>query len=221
MNRNNSNGYRGMGMEGIIASWYAKNTEKDIEEYRKLGKKVSAQVEKGAKILEIAPGPGFLAIELAKLGDFVITGLDISPSFVAIAKQKARDAGVEIDFRQGDAADMPFADERFDFIVCRAAFKNFSEPVKALREMYRVLIPGGHALIEDLRRNASKEAVDHYVDSMGLTWINAWMTKMTFRHMLIKRAYIKDEIESYVSQLNFSAFEIQENPLGLDIFLTR
>ncbi len=50
---------------------------------------------------------------------------------------------------------MPFESETFDFLLCRAAFKNFTEPLQALREMCRVLKPGGRALIIDLRRDTS------------------------------------------------------------------
>src|SRR5579864_9095031 len=62
----------------------------------------------GARVLEVAPGPGFFAIELAKLGKYTITGLDISRTFVEIATKNARQAGVTVDFQQGNAAAMPF-----------------------------------------------------------------------------------------------------------------
>jgi hypothetical protein len=143
MTKSKPKSYRGIGMEGFIAFWYAISTEKDLEEYKKLAERVVVHIEQGNSILEVAPGPGYLAIELAKLEDFDITGLDISVSFVEIAQKKATDAGVEVAFRQGDVAAIPFREGSFDFIVCRAAFKNFSEPVKALREMYRVMKPGG------------------------------------------------------------------------------
>lgn len=54
-------------------------------------------------MLEVAPGPGFLAIELAKLGSYHIVGLDVSKSFVRIATENATKAGVEVTFREGDA----------------------------------------------------------------------------------------------------------------------
>src|SRR5690349_18739181 len=122
-------GEKGMGMEGPVATWYAKNTLKNIEDFKKDARKIAAVVAEGSAILEVAPGPGYLAIELAKLGRYKITGLDISTSFVEIAQANAKAAGVPVDFRQGNAAQMPFADASFDFIVCRAAFKNFAEPV--------------------------------------------------------------------------------------------
>jgi hypothetical protein len=77
------------------------------------------------------------------------------------------------------------------------------------------------ALIEDLRRDVSKEAIDNYVSNMGLTWINALITKITFRHMLIRRAYVKDEIEEFLTQTDFSEYEIEEHPMGLEIRLTK
>ena len=113
------------------------------------------QLPRGSVVLEVAPGPGYFCIELAKLGDYSITGLDISHTFVEIASKKAAEAGVHVDFRQGNASSMPFADNTFDFLLCRAAFKNFGQPVRALQEMCRVLKPGGRGLIIDLRKDAS------------------------------------------------------------------
>jgi len=55
---------------------------------------------------------------------------------------------------------MPFESGRFAFVACRAAFKNFSEPVRALEEIHRVLKPGGRGWIGDLRRDASLESVN-------------------------------------------------------------
>jgi ubiquinone/menaquinone biosynthesis C-methylase UbiE len=84
-------------------------------------------------------------IELAKLGNYKIAGLDISKTFVEIAQKKAKEAGVNIEFSLGDGAHMPYDDETFNFIICRAAFKNFKEPIGVLNEMYRVLKENGKA----------------------------------------------------------------------------
>src|ERR1700722_19856862 len=138
-------GYRGVGMEGPIAAWYAKNTAKDLSRFTTVARAVATRVPPGGRVLEIAPGPGFCAIAIAKSGRYSVTGLDISESFVRIARENAGAAGVAVDFRHGNASAMPFPDASFDFIVCSAAFKNFSDPVGALNEIYRVLAPGGHA----------------------------------------------------------------------------
>jgi ubiquinone/menaquinone biosynthesis C-methylase UbiE len=215
-------GYKGLGMDGPIASWYAKSTRKNIDSYKKDAKMVAASVSEGAAILELAPGPGYLSIELAKLGHYKITGLDISKKFVEIARSNAKEAGVEIDFRQGNASQMPFDDESFDFIVCRAAFKNFAQPVTALDEMNRVLKAGKKAVILDLRKDISKETVDKHVDEeLGLTGFNALLTKWIFRSMLIKRAYTKEEFMELVSKSRFKTCKILENTVGLEVWLEK
>src|SRR5262249_46023775 len=106
--RTQSKPYRGMGMEGIIATWYAKTTRRDYDEFRRCAQGMAGRLPAGSRVLEIAPGPGYLAIELRKLGDYRITGVDISKTFVRIATQNARAAGVDVEFRLGDAQALPF-----------------------------------------------------------------------------------------------------------------
>src|SRR5204863_8114383 len=113
------------------------------------------------------------------LGTYQVFGLYISASFVQIQRAKAKQAGVTVEFHQGDAAHMPFGAATFDFIICRAAFKNFSEPAQAIREMHRVLKLGGTALIIDLRGDASPEDIRTAVGNMGLGAINRLLTQAT------------------------------------------
>ncbi|HWF37535.1 MAG TPA: class I SAM-dependent methyltransferase [Candidatus Acidoferrales bacterium] len=180
--------YKGMGMEGTIARWYAKTTRKDLGEFKALARRMAGGLPPDAQVLEVAPGPGYFAIELAKLGKHHITGLDISKTFVEIARKNAQKEGVQVDFQQGNASQIPFGDKTFDLIVCRAAFKNFSEPVEALKEMRRVLKPGGKAVIIDLGRDTPKEAIDSYIDGLDVNLFNKVFMKWTFRSMLLKRA---------------------------------
>lgn len=214
-------GYKGLGMEGVIARWYAKITAKDRDEFRKLAGRLAEQLPSGGSVLEVAPGPGYLAVELAKLGPYRIVGLDISHTFVRLAAENAAKAGVAVTFRQGDAAHMPFAADEFDQLVCRAAFKNFTEPVRALNEMYRVLKPGGQALIIDLRPDASPADIAAYVKDKQVGWLNGLFMKLTFKHMLLKRAYSQDQFRQMVSQTPFQGCTIREEALGLEVSLTK
>jgi ubiquinone/menaquinone biosynthesis C-methylase UbiE len=214
-------GYKGMGMEGRMAFWYAKNTAKDMGEFRSLATRLARNLPPDSRVLEIAPGPGYLAIELAKRGRYALTGLDVSNTFVGIAARNAARASVAIDFRQGNAAAMPLADDRFDFIVCRAAFKNFSQPLEAMNEMYRVLKPGGSALIIDLRKNASIDDIDSYIKSVGLDWMNSLIYKLTFRYLLIPRAYSRESFMAMASSSSFGQAEILESGIGLEITLRK
>ena len=213
--------YKGWGMNGAVAKWYAALTRKSMEDFRALARQTADQLPPPASVLEIAPGPGYFAIELAKLGGYEVTGLDISDTFVSIARQNAEKAGVLVNFRRGDAANMPLRDGAFDFLFCRAAFKNFTQPVRALEEMYRVLKPGGRALIIDLRRDVSKESINQAVDDMHVGAVNGLITKLTFRFMLLKRAYTRQQIEELIAQTKFRGADVRESALGMDITLSK
>lgn len=216
-----SKAYKGLPMEGLIASWYAKTTFKDLNRHKLMAKQLVEKIPANGSVLEIAPGPGYFCIELAKLGHFQITGLDISKSFVAIARRNAADAGLPIDFREGNASAMPFPNNTFDFIFCQAAFKNFSEPVEAIAEMYRVLKPNGVAVIADMSRDASAADIEKEVNGMGLDPINRFLVKWTFDHMLLRSAYSLGEMKSMVTRTPFSTCKIEMQGVGFHVWLQK
>jgi ubiquinone/menaquinone biosynthesis C-methylase UbiE len=214
-------GYRGLAMEGTIARWYAKNSGRDRRRFHDVAQKVTRRVASGGRVLEVAPGPGFCAIEIARSGLYQVTGLDISETFVRIAKDNARQAGVAIDFRHGNASEMPFPDASFDFVVCTAAFKNFSDPLGALNEIHRVLAPGGHASIIDLRKDASRDDIESEVRDMHLSAINALATRWTFRFVLLKRAYSRAALDKIVMASHFESCEIVPDGIGFELRLLK
>ncbi|HEX5234949.1 MAG TPA: methyltransferase domain-containing protein [Silvibacterium sp.] len=210
-----------MTMEGSVARWYEKTTRKDMREYTRLARRIDAMLPAGSSVLEVAPGPGFLSIELARDGRHRVTGLDISHTFVELARNNAAAEGVDADFQQGNASAMPFADNSFDFIVCRAAFKNFSEPVKAIQEMQRVLRPGAQGVIGDLRRDSSMREITNYVDSMETNVFNGLIVKATFWFMLLPRAYSADQFRQMLAQVPFAITRIDEVPVGLEAWFQK
>jgi len=214
-------GYLGLGMEGRIATWYARNTARDMPEFAALAQRVTATLTAGSQILEVAPGPGYLAIELGKHGVFQLTGLDISHTFVEIAQRNASQAQVDIDFRQGNASAMPFAENFFDLILCRAAFKNFSQPLAAINEMHRVLKPGGRALIIDLRSDASVDDIDAYIKRSRVSWANSLIYKATFRYLLLPRAYSRQEFLELASSSAFGSADIEADEIGFEVTLEK
>src|SRR5262245_4533937 len=212
--------YKGIGMEGAIATWYTKNTGRDLGRFKEAAQLVAARARPGSEVLEVAPGPGYFAIEMAKRG-YRMTTLDVSESFVRIARQNAVAAGVVVDVRHGNASAMPFAEATFDYIVCMAAFKNFSDPVGALSEMHRVLRPGGEACILDLRKDATRQAIDDEVRRMRLSAWEGLMTRWIFRFFLLKRAYIREQLEHMARQSRFGRSEIVANGIGFELRLAK
>ena len=63
---------------GWTARWYSRLTLRDLDEFRKLAERIANQLPEGSDVLEVAPGPGYWAIELARLGNYRIKGLDLS-----------------------------------------------------------------------------------------------------------------------------------------------
>lgn len=218
---NNTKAYKGLPMEGVIASWYAKTTLKDLKRHKGMAQQMSGKIPMNGSVLEIAPGPGYFCIELAKLGNYQITGLDISKSFVEIARRNAANVGLKIDFREGNASAMPFQDNTFDFTFCQAAFKNFSEPVRAIAEMHRVLRPGGISVISDLRRDASAAEIEREIKGMGIGPLNRFLVRWTFRNMLLKSAYTVDEMRAMVAETHFGHCKITVDGLGFYVWLEK
>jgi ubiquinone/menaquinone biosynthesis C-methylase UbiE len=116
---------------------------------------------------------------------------------------------------------MPFAENSFDLLVCRAAFKNFSEPDRALREMRRVLRRGGTGVIIDLRRDVPMTEIKRYVDRLGLSAWNRWVTVLTFRFMLLKRAYTKQELEKMLEVIGFGKSEVRMTEIGMEAWFEK
>jgi len=216
-----SKGYKGIGMEGTLARWYDKTTRKDAQRFREFAARLKEVLPAGGDYLEVAPGPGFLAIEMARDRRFHVTGLDISATFVEIARKNAAETGVPAEFRRGNASEMPFAANSFDLLACTAAFKNFSAPQKAIQEMHRVLRPGGRGVIVDLRRDVPMAEIKRYFSNLDLSPINRWFTVNSFRFMLIKRAYTKQEMEQMLAPVGFQSFEVRTNDIGMEAWFTK
>src|SRR5260370_19319894 len=112
--------YRGISMEGSLATWYAKITRKDLGEIGRLAEELAKDLPRAARVLEVAPGPGCLSVALAKLGPSQITGLDITQSFVQMAWEDAKKESVNVDCVHGSASDITL-EEGFFVLVLRSA----------------------------------------------------------------------------------------------------
>jgi SAM-dependent methyltransferase len=102
----------------------------------------AAGVTRGHHVLDVCTGHGVLAAAAAERGA-VVAGLDFAEEVVAVARRNV--PGVE--FRQGDAQDLPYLDGAFDGVVCGYGLIHVSDPGRALAEMCRVLRPGGRLAV--------------------------------------------------------------------------
>jgi ubiquinone/menaquinone biosynthesis C-methylase UbiE len=101
------------------------------------------------RVLEVAVGTGRnLPFYRA---DVSVTGIELSPAMLSIARQRATDLEVDIDvdLRIGDAQALPFGDQAFDTVICALSLCTIPDPATAIGEMRRVLVPGGRLLLLD------------------------------------------------------------------------
>ncbi len=104
--------------------------------------------------LEVAIGTGLNVAHYPE--EVKLTGLDLSPEMLAIARERTSGLTREVDLRQGDAHRLPFEDNTFDTVVCTYSLCNIPDARLAVTEMKRVLRPGGKLILVDHIRSAVK-----------------------------------------------------------------
>ena len=116
--------------------------------WRKIAIKQSG-ADIGHRVLDCATGTGDLAIAFKqKVGkEGYVLGTDFCAPMIAPAPEKAKSRGLEIDFEVADAMDLPYENDSFDISSISFGIRNVDEPVVALKEMARVVKPGGRVIV--------------------------------------------------------------------------
>jgi D-alanine-D-alanine ligase len=122
-------------------------TEKEVDIFLEIIKP-----KKDDRILDLACGQGRHTIEFYKRGYREIEGIDLSEYLIRKAKQRAKREGLKIKFRKGDARNLPYKDNTFDYVLILGNsfgyFSNASDDYKVLREVFRVLKPYSTLLLD-------------------------------------------------------------------------
>ncbi|WP_224338132.1 class I SAM-dependent methyltransferase [Haloprofundus halobius] len=131
------------------ATAYAANASlTDPEKVDRLIRATNASSD--ARVLEVATGPGHIALGFADVCDEVV-GIDLTEAPLVIAEETRQKRGVtNVHFQKGDAEMLPFDDNTFDIVVCRLAFHHFENPSRVLQQMARVCRPNGTVGVADL-----------------------------------------------------------------------
>ncbi|RAS66915.1 phosphatidylethanolamine N-methyltransferase /phosphatidyl-N-methylethanolamine N-methyltransferase [Lentzea atacamensis] len=140
------------GIDGLREVWdrYAPRYDRDIGFFERVqfggGREWVCSQASGA-VLEVAIGTG-RNLEHYPAG-VEVTGLDLSPVMLGIARDRAASLGREVSLHEGDAQALPFADASFDTVVCTLGLCGVPDECKAIAEMHRVLRSGGKLLLLD------------------------------------------------------------------------
>jgi len=123
--------------------------------FRGIAAEVAASTPQGGRILEVGCGPGLLSVRLAQSHGLEVTGLDLDPAMIELARANALTSssgpGRLPSFVVGDVAALPFDDGSFDIVVSTFSLHHWSDRTAGLNEIARVLAPGGRALIWDIK----------------------------------------------------------------------
>jgi ubiquinone/menaquinone biosynthesis C-methylase UbiE len=123
------------------------------------------------RILEVAIGTGRNLPHYP--ADAIVTGLELSPVMLGIARRYAANLGRDVDFREDDAEHLPFRQASFDTAVCALSLCSIPNPAAAVDEMKRVLVPGGRLLL---------------LDHIGSTWPPVYAAQWLLERITIRAA---------------------------------
>ena len=121
------------------------------------------------RVLDVACGTGIVARRAAAQIDDrgSVVGVDVNAAMLEVAKERSSDLPHPIEWREGNATDLPFPDDAFDVVCCQQALQFFPDPVAALREMRRVLAPTGRFAVSVWRPLAHNPAYVVMADALG------------------------------------------------------
>ena len=168
--------------------------------------------------LDIGTGPGQIPIRiLGKIGLLNIIGLDRSPPMLAQARRNAERAGVSGRLRLavGDGHSLPFPQGMFSIVICNSVLHHAREPVRLLREMFRVAAPGGVVLLRDLRRPSRLLFRWHL-------WRHGRHYRGRMRQLFeasVRASYTRAEMEELIRQANLEdarSFRFRGAHIGLE-----
>jgi ubiquinone/menaquinone biosynthesis C-methylase UbiE len=146
----------------------------------------------GLEVLDVGCGQGIDVCEFALAGA-IVTGIDLTPRHVELARRHVAEAGVEARIVQGDAEHLPFPDASFDRVTSNGVLHHTPDIDAALREIRRVLRPNGSATLILYNRNSW-----HY-------WLNQFVWRGIFRAMIVRERGMAGVLSTGVEKTSIGA----------------
>ena len=161
-----------------------------------------AGVKPGDSVLDVGCGPGALTLKAqARTGQTGrVIGIDASPEMIAVAREKARKAKAQVDFRLEVVEKLPFPDRSFDVVLSSLMMHHLPDDVKrqALAEIRRVLKPGGSLMIIDFKRTEPNERhsflslMHHLSRSTGVQDLVPFLEEAGFEQIMLSDTLLKE-----------------------------
>ncbi len=134
-------------------------------------------------VLEVAIGTGLNLPYYSE--DARVTGVDLTPEMLSIARRRAKELGRTVDLHEGDAHNLKFPDESFDSVVCTYSLCGIPDPRRALSEMRRVLRPGGKLILVDHIRGSFRPVLwfQKFIEFLTIRLADEHMTRRPLEYV--------------------------------------
>ncbi len=174
-------------MDGWVARGYDRGVQAAFRElFPTIAGDVLAEMKGVRRALDAGCGPGqFTIIAAETLPQLEATGIDIAPTMIELAREhaKASPAAARLRFEVADVSRLPFPDGHFDAVMSTGSIKHWPDALAGLRELHRVLAPGGRAYVAEMNRIAPPAAIAAVRVRMR-NWFFRWAYPRVFVHAL-------------------------------------
>jgi ubiquinone/menaquinone biosynthesis C-methylase UbiE len=198
---------------GPLASLYEKASRLVIRSYySQVAEEILTSFHQGL-LLDLGTGPGYLPIEVVKRSPHVrMIGVDLSRVFIRMARANAVRAGcaARVHFEVGNAANLRFEAETFDGVISTGMLHVLRDPVRMIRECWRVLKPGQEAWIYDPARVCSQ--VDLAEWKASFSPFERIMDRFLplFARLNPPRACTRKQVGEWIARTSFKDYSIEE-----------
>ncbi|MFJ7769622.1 class I SAM-dependent methyltransferase [Streptomyces sp. NPDC097107] len=205
------------GLQGPELAGKYDEMQRHIRDRGWLQEKVDSVLAAGIRsgpVLEAGCGPGYLGLEWLDQtsGERSLTGVDISPAMLDRARTNAEAYGVGpcTAYTAADILELPFPDASFDHAFSSASLHEWADPVRALREIHRVVRPGGAFCVSDLRRDMDRTTIQFMKANIAVDMRPGFLTS-------VRSAYTVPEAADLLRDAGIRADSVTAVQMGLVI----
>lgn len=185
-------------------------------------RKVASGVQRGDRVLDVCTGTGELALQLLKKvgSEGSVTGVDFCEEMLDLARKKISHSCGNITLVQGDARDLAFGDSSFDAVTISFGMRNIPDALRALREMRRVLKPGGKFMCLELTKpsRAWFRRLHTFYTFQIMPRIAQFIIKSDTPYTYLPRSidsfYLPEEFKDLIEQAGFSDVQVLSLSFG-------